>query len=77
MKKKLKIDRDLIDTILGKTESRQEAETEVLFLLGHKNWRKVTGEEWEVVRKIGSYVLGHDMKVIELTAKHIKKEYKI
>ncbi len=75
--KKLKIDRTFVDIILGKTESRQEAEIEVLFLLGYKNYKNVTKEDFELIRKITMYALGRDMKIIELTAKHIKKEYKI
>ena len=73
--KLLKCDRYRTDVILGKTESRVEVENEICAVLGI-DLNIYDEKEYELVRRLMSFVLGRDMGIIELTYKCIREELK-
>ena len=73
MKDIIKIDRELIDGVLGDTEDRKQAEETAIDLLGLKNYF----DNPKMIKKVTMFILERDMKMIELTARHIKKKYNL
>ncbi len=68
------VNNQFMDKILGMSESRKDMEDKVLELLELKDYMSSTEKERGIVRAISSFILGHDMKMIGLTAKETEEE---
>jgi len=73
MKEIIKVDRMLIDEVLSKTETRQQAEDSAVRYLELNSYH----DNPEAVKKLTFFILERDMMMIQITAQYIKKKYNL